>query len=507
MGTVHAFCLLHVLGPFGWRLGASFGAYEVASEREMADARQSGLDAANINEDQRWWTSKLSTYRQIVKTQPARRHEFDDRLPTVAAAYRRALRAAKRIDFDDIVLLSLKLIEEHEHVRRVLVAKFPWFVVDEYQDLGYPLHRIVTALVDAGVQVFVVGDPDQSIYGFNGARPEFLDAMAARADMETVRLRINYRCRQQIIDTSLHVLQPESEREFSAIVDPDAPEGEIVLHECGDGLEQQADVAILRIEELLAAGVKPGDIGILGPRWDDLAPFMRRLGETAIPFRLARGNQYKATRLTEWVEDMARWCAGGWMMGSPRLRHLFATWDSILRSCRAQERKTNTLEERVLLYRVVSGARRPELPVKDWFVHIDDGLGLSALVANAERIPPRFRHDIRELKNMIAAMVASSQSIAEFSGISRDKVVLQTIHGSKGLEYTAVFIPALEEGVLPRTSGDDREARRLFYVALTRARHEVHLLWSGFWHTAKGYRRDDGPSRFLDEIVKRLEVE
>lgn len=286
MGTVHAFCLAHILLPFGWRLGATFNAFEVASEEEMIAARRAGLDAAGINEDPRWWGSKVSAFRQIVSIQPERADQFDDRLPAVAKAYRNALRAGRRIDFDDIVLLSLKLVQEHEHVRRVLAAKFPWFVVDEYQDLGLPLHRIMTTLLDrGGMNTFIVGDPDQSIYGFNGARPEFLDAMAARSDVETIRLAINYRCRQEIIEASLHILQPDSERGFSAAEDLDAPEGEIFLHPCDDGLEQQATVAVASIERLIAAGVKPGDIGILGARWDDLIPFIARLEERAIPLR------------------------------------------------------------------------------------------------------------------------------------------------------------------------------------------------------------------------------
>lgn len=145
--------------------------------------------------------------------------------------------------------------------------------------------------------------------------------------------------------------------------------------------------------------------------------------------------------------------------------------------------------------------------MRQWFTQIDQRLGLRALISDAESIPARVRYDARELEAMIRVMEASPQPIVEFSGLSRDKVVLHSIHGSKGLEYTAVFIPALEQGVLPTSFGDGREARRLFYVAVTRARREVHLLWSGFWHTTRGYRRDDGPSIFLGELAKRLQIQ
>ncbi len=506
MGTVHAFCLAHILRPFGWRLGNDFDTYEVASDTEVSRARQDGLDAADINEDQQWWGSKLSAFRQIVTIEPGRKDEFDDRLTTVSKAYLRALRAAKRIDFDDIVLLSLKLVREHEHVRSILAAKYPWLVVDEYQDLGLPLHRIVTTLIEqAGARVFVVGDPDQSIYGFNGARPEYLDELAARGDVKTVQLRINYRCRQKIIDASLHILQPGVERGFNAAHKPDIPDGEVVFHSCNAGLEQQADTVVAHIETLIDSGVKPGDIAILSPRWDDLTSFVERLEGTSIPYRIARGNHYRATQMTEWVEDLARWCAGGWRTGRPRLRELFMTWDRIRQSCRSQGLKRETLEHRIGLYEILSAARHPDLEVQQWFARVDQKLQLRALIADADQIPSRVRYDAHELAAMIRVMETSHQSIAEFSGLARDKVVLQSIHGSKGLEYTAIFIPALEQGVLPRAFGDRREARRLFYVALTRARREVHLLWSGYWHTAKGRRRDDGPSIFLSELAERLQ--
>lgn len=506
-GTVHSFCLAHVLRPFAFRYPKRLRAvvrYEVASDEEAARARQKALDETGVQEPENWWRSKISAYRRVVLVDRSRANEFnDDRLPEIARRYRDALRSVERIDFDDIVSLSLLLIQQDAHVRSVLAAKYPWFVVDEYQDLGLALHRMVVLLMEeAGVHVFAVGDPDQSIYGFAGARPEYLAELAARPDVEPVRLRLNYRCRQEIIGASLHVLQPAEPRKFSAA---SGDSGEILFHECVGGLAEQACVSGERIAELIDEGVAPGEIGILVARWQDTAEFERVLLESSIPFRLAKFKGYMATPLTTWMEDMARWCAGGWRQGKPRLAELFTVWERLLVAGGSRAGSARDLHDRVELYARLRGLRDPEMGVGTWIHEMNRSLGLTAFVSRTPTLPVRMRHDVRELGVMMTALQGSEQPLHEFSGLSRNKVVLQSIHSSKGLEYGAVFIPALENGVLPRWGSDPHEARRLFYVGLTRARREVHLLWSGFFYTAKGVRRDKGPSHILRELVTRLQ--
>lgn len=511
-GTVHSFCLAQVLRPFGWRFPENLrtvAQYDVASEDDVGRAQQAGLDAASVNEPVAWWSTKISKYRRVVVADPARKSEFsDDRLPVIAAAYRKALRAAHRIDFDDVVALSHRLIANDAHVRRILAAKYPWFVIDEYQDLGLALHRIVVTLMDqAGVQVFAVGDPDQSIYSFAGALPEFLDELAGREDVRELRLRLNYRCRQQIIDASLHVLEPEETRGFLAAGADGSEEGEIVFQECQAGLDEQSQVAVARIQELLTSGMPPGEIGILACRWQDLKEFEEQLTEVGIPYRMAKAKSYKSTPLTTLIEDMATWCAGGWRRGKPRTADLFDAWGNVLLNCRGASRNEKTVLPRVELFRALRALRDLRLPVGQWLKRLDQALNLRTLAAGAMTAPSRMRHDLHELGVMLAALEASAQPLDEFSGLAVNKVVLQTIHGSKGLEYSVVFVPSLENGVLPRPYEDVQEARRLFYVAVTRARREVHLMYSGFFYTADGKLRTKGASPLLKSLMRRLETE
>jgi DNA helicase-2/ATP-dependent DNA helicase PcrA len=505
-GTVHSFCLTNVLRPFARRLPtelAQLAEFDIATDDDAAHARQEGLDAAGVNESEAWWRAKVSAFRQTMAVATERQDEFDERLPAIVGGYEAGLRKRRRLDFDDIIIVALRLIERDSHVRAVLGAKYPWLVVDEYQDLGLPLHKIVLSLMKTGVRIFAVGDPDQSIYGFAGARPEYLDALAKRTDVASVRLGLNYRCHQSIIDASLHVLQPAEARGFKAAKEGNPGEGELVFHRCPEGLGQQASTAVGRIRALIDGGLAPGEVGVLAPRWQDLKEFEEQLTADGIAYRALRSRTYKPTPLTMWVESAAEWCAGGWRVGRPRLADLFATWDRIAIACRSGSHDERTLRRRIALHSALRSLRDPSLEVGAWLAKLDPVVGLTDIATSAERVPPRVRHDVRELAQLLATLKSARLPLDEFSGLAKNKVVLQSIHGSKGLEYTAIFLPALENGVLPRWGEDERETRRLFYVAITRARREVHLLWSGFFFTAKGDRRNKGPSPFLKELARR----
>src|SRR5438874_1011238 len=141
--------------------------------------------------------------------------DFDDRNVLNARYYERALDHYSLIDFGGMVGLGFQFIRDHDWIRSVIVARFPWLIVDEYQDLGGPLHAIVTTLMDrAGMNVFAVGDPDQTIYDFTGADPRYLKELSERADFKSIRLRFNYRSGRRLIAAGQAALSPEEPREY-----------------------------------------------------------------------------------------------------------------------------------------------------------------------------------------------------------------------------------------------------------------------------------------------------
>ena len=159
----------------------------------------------------------MGNYRRSILDRSS--DEWTNRDPQLAAlveAFEHELREMGKIDFDDMPLLAVRALRENEWLRRAIFAKYPILIVDEYQDLGRALHRMVMGLCfSAGMRLFAVGDVDQSIYGFTGASPELLNRLSLRDDVETVRLKLNYRCGSSIVTASSYALGEN--RDYSAV--------------------------------------------------------------------------------------------------------------------------------------------------------------------------------------------------------------------------------------------------------------------------------------------------
>ena len=138
-------------------------------------------------------------------------------------------------------LIAFKMIKENIWIRQALEARFPILFVDEYQDLGHVLHELVQLLCfDGKIQLFAVGDADQSIYGFTGANPELLKSLTERNNVQTIQLKFNYRSGTKIVKASSGAL--DEVREYKS---PDGtPEGEIIFNSVNGDLEKQASFIV-----------------------------------------------------------------------------------------------------------------------------------------------------------------------------------------------------------------------------------------------------------------------
>ena len=505
IGTVHSFCFREVVIPYGKLAGFDLpDPLKVATLSEQDRLFGEAVKEVIGNENPKFVRTPFDEFRRTVLDRTSEEWICNERYAPLVERYEHLLKDAGKIDFDGMALAGLALIKAHTWVRKALKAKYPILVVDEYQDLGIPLHQIVTHLCfEDGMRLFAVGDPDQSIYWFTGARPALMNELADRDDVEVVRLRLNYRFGKTIIVASTTALAKN--RDFEPAEDH---KGLVQDYQCPEGFAEQVTLAVETIvPEALGRrqGRKLGDIGILYLTQYDGGIIAQALEKARIEYvRFDQGNPYQRTPVVSWLEDCASWCAGGWKLGEPKFSTLLQGW---MRFNPSLTKDSEAMACRRDLVRFLFANRSPNVRLLNWLSRFVRQ-GLYARLKN----DPTMADEAEALKSLYEASKDSKplaqHTIANFGGQrgSPDRLNLTTIHSAKGLEYDVVIMMGLEQGRIPYykvSPLQEQEARRLFYVAMTRARHEVHFLWSG-WYTHRGNRYSNGRSKFVDEVMQQI---
>lgn len=506
ISTLHGFCLKHIVGPYAQMAGESkLNPIQIASSSESDRLKNQAWEKI-IGASSRFAGVRFDKYRRMILDRDSDEWKNkDSEIAQVIEYYETLLEQAGLIDFDGIVLTGLQLVKKYPWVRKALVARFPVLVVDEYQDLGYPLDQIVRLLCfDGGMRLLAVGDPDQSIYGFTGAAPNLLQELSERDDVETIRLKLNYRCGEKIIKASTVALAEERDFHSSG-----SNPGEIFFKCCKDGLADQAKfICDYIIPQALKNKPerKIGDIAILYIDKNDGDIIANAVTQKGWNFIRVDGNSpYQASPVTYWLEDCAAWCSGGWKTGKVSLAEIIYRWLNF------NERANSPSAQRLLqtqLVKFLYENRESGRSLNKWL----SGFMQSGL-KDAIELEPRLRDDKEKVCQLIKATENGKElekvTVSFFGGQggSPEHLNLTTLHSAKGLEYDVVIMPGLEQGRIPwaNDSGDTlKEKRRLFYVGLTRARHEVYLFCSG-WFCGNRGRQELGVSIFVQEVYHALE--
>lgn len=509
IGTVHSFCLREVIIPYAKLAGLKVpNPLKVALQSEQDHLFNEAVRAIVDPGNSRITHTLFDEFRRTMIDRTSPDWQATELYASLVTKYEQLLIDAGKIDFDGMALAGLELIKNHAWICKALKAKYPILVVDEYQDLGVPLHQIVLHLCFAGgIRLFAVGDPDQSIYGFAGARPALMNELADREDVEDIHLRLNYRCGKTIIDASTTALAES--RDFESAEDYD---GVVQDYQCDGGFDEQVSLAV---ETIVPAAIrrrkgrKLGDIGILYLSQYNGAVIARAVETAGIEYvRFDQGNPYQRTPLILWLEDCASWCAGGWKLGEPRLSALLKGW---MRFNPCLSKDSDITAYRRSLVKYLFSSRSPDMRLLEWL----DAFIMHGLFANIgndatmtdEAEAFKSLHEVCKDNKPLARY-----SVANFGGQrgSPDRLNLTTIHSAKGLEYDVVIMMGLEQGLMPnfwatRDPEQFKEERRKFYVAMTRAKHEVHLLWSGWYiQRQSGLKRANGRSVFVDEVMNQI---
>jgi DNA helicase-2/ATP-dependent DNA helicase PcrA len=489
IGTVHGFALSQVLAPYARCVSVGLPPnFRVATKSESRAAIEAAY-LATINGPEnphaRWTFATEKRRRDVDRTRPEWRGRNVE-LAIFIEAYESELRRQGLIDFDDMPLLAYRMIKEHEWIRQAICARFPALFVDEYQDLGHALHELVLLLCfGAGIRLFAVGDVDQSIYGFAGANAELLEGLTKRSDVRTIRLRFNYRSGAKIIRASLGALGED--RDYRGV--DGAPEGELTFYPVPYGLDNQAEmIANTIVPNLIVKGFALDEIAVLyRAGWlGDKIEHALRLAD--IPFvrtdpkALVRRN----SRLARLIEACARWVTGGWRDADPTHARLLSQAVSLVFGRRITETEEQQFSTRFIKF--LNGSIATTEGTHVWLQRFRQDLiePWRAISRNPEQ-------DWEVCDEMIANTDPADGldiSLAYFAGRieGTGRVNLSTLHSAKGREFDAVVMFGVNDGDFPSNRDRQslsalRDARRSFYVGVTRPRKELSLVYQEHHHS------------------------
>lgn len=488
VGTVHSFALTRVVLPF-----AAVGGFpelsnpRIASDRQVKAALDQAVSEFYDESKRRFADSTVSRLRKMMD--PEQYALAGGHIARATERFEQILHDQGLLDFDDIVIRAVGLVEEHAFVRRALAARYPHLYVDEYQDLAPGLDRLVRALCfdyTANAELFAVGDPFQSIYGWAGSRPELLDELSARSGVTVVQLDINYRSGNEIIRISSRALGEQ--REVRGLREG----GTVTAHRVPEGFDDQVVAAAELIEGYASNGISYDEVAVLCQSNANCVSTADALRGVGLPVYVRDNDEYRLTTATLLIEGLAAWAILPRGQSGHRLGHLLRRWRLFVR------------DADVALVRLLLETRdMGEEPATAFLEALDD-LGLKRALATPSRAD-----DAIEVAKMRRSLTSGKLAGLTITGLAEraralGRVYVTTMTASKGLEFDVIVMLGVEDGRIPFFNSKGaalEEDRRKFYVSLTRARHAVHIFYSGWFQWKPGGRiNNDGPSRFLREL-------
>ena len=469
---------------------------------------------------------------------------IEKKIVEIYSSYQKALRENDALDFDDLLLLPIELFDQNPKILAKYQRKWKYILVDEYQDTNRPQFYLLTKLAQKNEQICVVGDDDQSIYGWRGADvTNILDFEKFFPSCRIFTLEKNYRSTQQILDAATAVVTHNDQRAKKELIAENG-EGELLgLFETRDELEE-ADAIISALEKEIKLNKRTfSNFAVLyrtNAQSRALEDSFRRMG---IPYNLIGSVRFYNRKEVKDVIAYLRLVIN--LRDTVSLRRIvnfpprgigMKTMDKCVSQANADNielfevlKNADKLpirgkqsESLVKFYKLIKKyyGLRNKLSASELSRSLIDEAGILNQFKNSKDEESKERYDnVVELLNSIDEFcsrksdVQLSDFLEEVSLLSDidhwndsdNRVTLMTVHSSKGLEFPVVFISGLDDGLFPLyQSIEDKkeleEERRLFYVALTRAQERVFLLYATNRRRMGGENIVGMPSRFIGEI-------
>lgn len=450
--------------------------------------------------------------------------------------YQEKLQRHRCLDFDDMVVYTYQLLKEREDIRRRWQAQFRYLLIDEFQDINRLQYETVCMLAEPENNLFIVGDDDQSIYGFRGAKPGIMLSFPKRfPDTKQIVLGVNYRCSDEIMKAAERLIGKNNERYEKHIVANKGKEQPVHMKKC-ENLPDEAEKIVAQIQMYQKEGIAYQEMAVLFRTNMQMRLLAGKLMEHGVPFtmrenlpnlfdtwmakdimcylQLALGNRSREKFLkiaNRPVRYLSRTAFTEPEVSFDKLRAYYAVknqeWmEERIWNFEYDLKNLASLSPYAAIHFIRKGigydeflktyADERNVNADDWFDVLDE----MQEMARDKKSIPEFLSFVENYGDTLEEMrqEQKKQQVKEEPGVS-----LMTMHASKGLEFPVVFVPTLNEDIVPYLKavqeGNLEEERRMLYVAMTRAKTYLHLSF-----VKERFHKEAEPSPFLYEISPAL---
>ena len=450
--------------------------------------------------------------------------------------YQEKLQRHRCLDFDDMVVYTYQLLKEREDIRRRWQAQFRYLLIDEFQDINRLQYETVCMLAEPENNLFIVGDDDQSIYGFRGAKPGIMLSFPKRfRDTKQIVLGVNYRCSDEIMKAAERLIGKNNERYEKHIVANKGKEQPVHMKKC-ENLPDEAEKIVAQIQMYQKEGIAYQEMAVLFRTNMQMRLLAGKLMEHGVPFtmrenlpnlfdtwmakdimcylQLALGNRSREKFLkiaNRPVRYLSRTAFTESEVSFDKLRAYYAVknqeWmEERIWNFEYDLKNLASLSPYAAIHFIRKGigydeflktyADERNVNADDWFDVLDE----MQEMARDKKSIPEFLSFVENYGDTLEEIrqEQKKQQVKEEPGVS-----LMTMHASKGLEFPVVFVPTLNEDIVPYRKavqeGNLEEERRMLYVAMTRAKTYLHLSF-----VKERFHKEAEPSPFLYEISPAL---
>jgi len=530
----------------------NFVIYDTVDQKSMIKRiikEEMEMDPKNLNPGA--VTSEIARAKNELLTPDEYQNQITDffrkNVKRVYELYQKQLQENNALDFGDLIMKTVELFAEHEAVCKYYQDRYRYLLIDEYQDINLAQYRLSQLLVAGHNNIFVVGDPDQSIYGFRGADiRNILNFEQDYPGAKTIKLEQNYRSQPKILQAAHSVIANNESRKEKELWTARNTGPDLKIKNAGTA-RSEADYVCRQINNLCDRDFNYGDIAVLFRTNAQSRLLEEAFMKYSIPYQMVSGTRFYERKE---IKDLLAYLRVIYNKEDEMsLRRIINTPRRGIGPGTLEKLENYAAQDGLGLYRAgqnvkqcstLSGAY--EKRVADFFSLMDDlsskkedmhllNLLDEILIRTGYRKKLRKKNtdtahsrleNIEEFFNVIEDFVQTGEDntlagfleeVALLSDVDdleegEPGVVLMTLHAAKGLEFPAVFITGMEEGIFPHANSlDDKEdmeeERRICYVGITRAEEELYLTRARERRRFGKSQRND-PSRFLRELPEEI---